>query len=377
MQENSELGFDRPDTATLVIKFSGPFRFQDKIPSFDMVSRELNARDGLKKVKLDGRAITQWDSGCLTFILKIKKSCADAGVEVDVSLLPDGVRRLLHLAETVPERQGARRQDHKDSFLTTLGNVFLAAGENVKATLSFIGEVVIAVGNLIRGKAQFRKSDFWTIVQECGAEALPIVTLISVLVGMILSFLGAVQLKMFGAEIYVADLVGIGMVREMGALMTGIIMAGRTGAAFAARLGTMQVNEEIDALRTMGFSPMEFLVLPRMLALIFMMPLLCIYANFLGMIGGAIIGITMLDLTPIQYYTQTINAITMSAILSGLIKSVMFGILVALSGCMQGIHCGRSASAVGDATTRAVVSAIVYIVVVDSLMSIIYTMIGF
>lgn len=206
---------------------------------------------------------------------------------------------------------------------------------------------------------------------------MPIISLISLLVGMILAFLGSVQLKMFGAEVFVADAVAVGMVREMGALMTGIIMAGRTGAAFAARLGTMQVNEEVDALQTMGFSPMEFLVLPRALALILMMPLLAIYANVLGILGGAIVGILMLDLTPVQYYLQTVGSINLQAIVSGLIKSSVFGVLVAVSGCMQGIRCGRSASAVGEATTAAVVNAIVYIVVADSIISIIYVLTGF
>ena len=194
---------------------------------------------------------------------------------------------------------------------------------------------------------------------------------------MILAFLGSVQLKLFGVEIFIADAVAIGMAREMGALMTGILMAGRTGAAFAARLGTMQVNEEIDALRTLGFSPMEFLVLPRVLALVLMMPLLTIYADLLGILGGAAVGIGMLDLSPAQYYHQTVNAIDARAILAGLVKSAVFGVLVAFSGCLQGIRCGRSASAVGEATTAAVVNAIVYIVVADALLSVIYVVTGF
>jgi phospholipid/cholesterol/gamma-HCH transport system permease protein len=182
---------------------------------------------------------------------------------------------------------------------------------------------------------------------------------------------------MFGAEIFIANGVAVGMVRVMGPLMTAIIMAGRTGAAFAAQLGTMQVNEEVDALQTMGFSPMEFLVLPRALALIIMMPLLTIYANVVGIIGGAIIGILMLDLTPMQYYLQTIGAIDIRSVASGLINSSVFGVLVAISGCMQGIRCGRSASAVGEATTAAVVNAIVYIVVANSIISVIQTITGF
>ena len=216
---------------------------------------------------------------------------------------------------------------------------------------------------LLVGKARFRRSDLGLIIQDCGVKALPIVSLISFLVGLILAFMGAVQLQLFGAQIYVADMVGIAMVREMGAMMTGIIMAGRTGAAFAAQLGTMQVNEEIDALTTLGISPMEFLVLPRMLALILMMPLLCLYSNLMGILGGFLVGVGMLDITPMQYFIETQAAVDLTNIALGVFKGVVYGIMIALAGCLQGMQCGRSASAVGAAATSAVVSAIVLIVV--------------
>jgi phospholipid/cholesterol/gamma-HCH transport system permease protein len=205
---------------------------------------------------------------------------------------------------------------------------------------------------------------------------LPIVSLISLLVGLILAFVGAIQLKMFGAQVYVASLVGIAMVRVMGAIMTGIIMAGRTGASFAAQLGTMQVNEEIDALKTMGFSPMEFLVLPRMLALIVMMPLLCVYADLMGMLGGFLVGVGMLDLGVMEYYNMTKVTVKLSYLWIGLSYGAVFGALVALSGCMRGMQCGRSASAVGDATTSAVVTGIVSIIVATAIITIIYSVLG-
>jgi phospholipid/cholesterol/gamma-HCH transport system permease protein len=181
---------------------------------------------------------------------------------------------------------------------------------------------------------------------------------------------------MFGAQIYVANLVGVGMAREMGAMMTGIIMAGRTGAAFAAQIGTMQVNEEIDALQTMGISPMDFLVMPRMIALIVMMPLLCLYANLMGILGGMFVGMTMLDISFAQYLEQTRSAIDMTDFSLGLVKSVVFGIIVAMSGCLRGIQCGRSSTAVGNAATSAVVTGIVLIVIFDSLLTVIYSILG-
>jgi len=195
-------------------------------------------------------------------------------------------------------------------------------------------------------------------------------------VGLILAFVGAVQLMMFGAQIFVADLVGIAMLRVMGAIMVGIIMAGRTGAAFAAQLGTMQVNEEIDALRTLGISPMEFLVLPRMIALIIMMPLLCVYADLMGILGGMIVGVGMLDISMVQYYQQTRAALNLNHFWIGLFQAGVFGVLVALAGCLRGIQCGRSASAVGDAATSAVVTGIVSIVVATAIITVICNVLG-
>ena len=189
------------------------------------------------------------------------------------------------------------------------------------------------------------------------------------LVGLILAFVGAIELKMFGAQIFVADVVGIGMVRIMGAIMTGIIMAGRTGASFAAQIGTMQVNEEIDALQTLGISPMEFLVLPRMVALIVMMPLLCLYADLMGIVGGIVVGTGMLDLSLTEYLNRTREAVTMTHLWIGLFHSAVFGVLVAMAGCLRGMQCGRSASAVGEATTSAVVTSIVAIVVATAVIT--------
>jgi phospholipid/cholesterol/gamma-HCH transport system permease protein len=242
--------------------------------------------------------------------------------------------------------------------------------------VTFLGESTIALGNFFVGKAKFRRSDLWLTVQQCGVDALPIVTLISFLVGLIFAFVGAVQLAMFGAQIFIANLVGIAMAREMGAIMTGIIMAGRTGAAFAAQIGTMQVNEEVDALITMGVSPMEFLVVPRMLALIVMMPLLCMYANLVGILGGLVVGVGMFDISFVQYLEQTRLALNLTHFGLGIFKSAVFGVLVAIAGCLQGMECGRSASAVGDAATSAVVTSIVLIVVTDGFFAVITNIIG-
>ena len=191
-----------------------------------------------------------------------------------------------------------------------------------------------------------------------------------------MAFVGAVQLQKFGAEIFVADLVGLAMVREMGALMAAIVMTGRTGASFAAQLGNMRVSEEIDALETMGIRPIDFLVVPRLIALILVMPLLCMYANVIGIIGGYLVGVLMLDMSTHQYITQTFKAMSLNDLFSGEIKSIFFGMVVAASGCFYGIHCGQSSAAVGRAVTRSVVTGITFIIVVDAVFAVIFHILG-
>lgn len=372
--DSEKIRLESVDPATARLDLAGTWR--GPAAAGEILDR-IGKQAGLKRLVLHDAGIAEWDSGLLTFIRALGAIARSRAAELDVSGMPEGVRRLLRLAEAVPERKDAERGPESVSLLARVGGHAINAHAEFKASVSFLGELAQAFYALARGRAVFRRVDFARVLEECGPAALPIISMISVLVGMILAFLGSVQLRMFGAEIYIANAVGVGMVREMGALMTGIIMAGRTGASFAARLGTMQVNEEIDALRTMGFSPVEFLVLPRAAALMIMMPLLAIYANFFGMLGGGLVGVLMLDLTATQYFRQTVNSITINGVLAGLIKSSVFGALVAYSGCMRGMRCGRSAAAVGEATTAAVVSAIVYIVVADAILSVIYTIIKF
>lgn len=289
--------------------------------------------------------------------------------------LPDNLRGLLELALAVPEEGDAKHSDHAPSFLGRLGSLSLAVWASIQALLDFTGQTVLSLLRFFTGRARFRASDFWMTLQQCGVEALPIVALISFLIGVILAFVGNVQLTNFGANVFVANLVGIAMVREMGVVMTAIIMSGRTGAAFAAHIGSMKANEEIDALRTFGFNPFDFLVLPRMLALVLMMPLLTVYANIIGILGGMVVGI-LVGITPELYWNQTLIAVDLTNASLGVIKSVFFGVAIAASGCMMGMAAGKSSAAVGQATTRAVVAAITAVVVIDSAFAAIFTMLG-
>jgi phospholipid/cholesterol/gamma-HCH transport system permease protein len=327
-------------------------------------------------LSFEAAGLAAWDSALLPFLLKLKELCDQSQAAFDQTGLPHGVQRLLALATAVPEHAEARREMKRASLLAWLGQSALDMSEATGTLLTFLGQVALAFGQFIRGRARLRTVDLWLIMQQSGAQALPIVSLISFLVGLILAFMGANQLRQFGAQIYVANLVGLSMAREMGAMMTGIIMAGRTGAAFAAQLGTMVVNQETDALVTMGLKPVEFLVIPRMLALMLMVPLLCIYADLVGILGGAVVGVGMLNLGAAQYYQQTLSALHLMDFVVGLIKGTVFGVLIALAGCLRGMQCGRSASAVGAAATSAVVTGIVWIIVSDAVLTVTYDILG-
>ena len=374
--EACELSFDRKADDILLVRLKGSWKIGQKLPSADEVQSRFKTDAGIKQIAFDTQELSGWDSGLLSFLAKIIDQCGENNIPVVQEGLPEGVRKLLQLAFAVPERKGARREDYRESLLARIGASTIKIGRSSVDTLTFIGDAFIASLKFFTGKARYQRSDLILTIQQSGVQALPIVSLISVLVGLILAFIGAVQLMMFGAQIYVANLVAIAMVRVMGAVMVGVIMAGRTGAAFAAQIGTMQVNEEIDALQTLGISPMEFLVLPRMLALILMMPLLCVYADLMGVFGGFIVGVGMLDLTVTQYINQTIAALNLYHFFIGIFHSLVFGVLIALAGCLRGIQCGRSASAVGQATTSAVVTSIVCIVVATSIITVVCNFIG-
>ena len=365
----------RPRVDTLEVRLEGDWLLRGTRTSTAEIDREIADRPP-RRVVYDGSRIGRWDSALLTFLERLEGTLRSASIRSDRTGLPEGVQRLLTLAEAVPEKKGARGGDQKASFLARVGENAVAGWKGAGDFLDFLGQATVALWNLLRMRARMPIADVLLFVQNTGIEALGIVSLISFLVGLILAFVGAVQLKQFGATIYVANLVEIGMAREMGAIMTGIIMAGRTGAAFAAQLGTLKVTEEIDALRTLGIDPVEYLVLPRLIALSLMMPLLCLYSDIVGMIGGAVVGVGMLDITPAQYWQQTLYYASLTQFALGILKAGVFGVLVALSGCLRGMQCGDSASAVGDAATSAVVTSIVLIVVADGIFAVIFEALG-
>ncbi len=361
---------------SLVISLTGDWLLNSNLPGLETVFSRLSQVPKPKSVAFESDTLGEWNTGLVKALIAIVQNARANTVEIDDSGLPNGAQRLVSMAFAVEERQGARRVFKRKNFLEQVGESVTAGLAGGRELLTFTGEIVLSCGRFLRGKATFQRSDVTQYIQEAGIEALPIVSLICFLIGMIFAFVGVIQLESFGAGIYTADLVAVAMVREMSAIMTGIIMAGRTGAAYAAQIGTMKVNEEIDALTTLGMHPIDFMVTPRVFALILMMPLLTVYASLMGIMGGALVGLSMLDVTLQQYVAQTLSAVHLNSLFGGLFKSIVYGILIALVGCQQGMACGNSAMAVGQCTTKAVVMGIVLIVASASILTVIYINLG-
>jgi len=373
-ETTANLDFQRNGGA-LILSLSGPWKYGERLPDFGDVESQFRDKPP-SRVKFETEGVSGWDSALMTFLQKVGDLAQVTKTEMDTSGLPDGAEGLLKLATAVPKKEGTGRDGKREGCLALLGNATIGLFKEIYEIMEFTGECTLSLMRFFTGRARFRWRDLWLTVQQTGVEALPIVALINFLVGVILAFVGAVQLQKFGADVYVADLVGLAMVREMGAIMTGIIMCGRTGAAFAASLGSMKVSEEIDALKTLGISPMDFLVLPRMLALGLMMPMLVLFADLIGIVGGALIGTSMLDVTMQQYINRTIAAIDIPNFSTGIIKGVVIGVIVAGSGCLRGMQCGSSSAAVGLATTSAVVTGITLIIVADAIFAVIFNILG-
>jgi phospholipid/cholesterol/gamma-HCH transport system permease protein len=321
-------------------------------------------------VRLLWGRVEAWDSGLLLFFVEVGRWCAAAGIPCNDEALPAQVRTLF--AQLAASNAAAAPRDRQVDFLACVGLATWQVGKNARDILRFVGECVLGMVELIRRPAKFRWRDCLDQMQQCGAMALPIVSLISFLIGLTLAYQASEELRRFGGDIYVADLVGLSMVREMGPMMAAVILAGRTGAAFAATLGNMQANEEIDALRTLGISPVNFLVLPRILALGLMTPLLVLYANAVGIVGGMLVARGILQIPPSAYWIEMQSMVGLTDINAGLIKAVTFGLLIGLSGCLRGLQAERSAAGVGRAATSAVVTAVLLLVVADALFAVLF-----
>lgn len=318
-------------------------------------------------VRLDLSGVIQLDSAGAAMLLHLRRELQERNSTLAIFGANEEVGRFLHLFDfdrlSKPEPAALRRTPH---FFELAGEFLLEAGDDLSRMLRFIGSLTLSLFSNLRHPGRIRWGEVAYLMQQSGAEALPIIALLSLLIGLVTAFSSAVQLRQFGANIFIADLVGIGMTRELGPLITAIILTGRSGSAFAAEIGTMKISEELDALTVMGIKPIQYLILPRMIAVMLVMPFLTLFADFFGILGGIIISIAGLDLTLVAFMNQLQQAIGLSDVFTGVFKAFVFGVLVAGVGCHRGLETRGGALSVGRSTTSSVVSGIFLIVVADS-----------
>ncbi len=319
-----------------------------------------------KKIQIKNDGIEKWDTDFIVSLYAQLKQIDPKNITT--YHLPKNMEQLIRLAFQTQTKPQTEKQN-KETFLEYLGDKGLYIYRRFHLGVLFVLKWLAGCGRQITGKAVYRSKDFWMTLADCGPKAVLIVSLISFMVGLILAFVGALQLKTFGAQIYVASLVTIGMTRIMGAIMTGIIMAGRTGSSYAASIGTMQVNEELDALKTMGVSPTDFLVLPRTNALLLSMPILVLISDIMGILGGCFVCVLFWQIPLSEYIKYTISSFDLTNFLVGIFHGLVFAVVIALCGCYFGLTCGRNADSVGRATTNAVVFAIVWMIAMTGLIT--------
>jgi phospholipid/cholesterol/gamma-HCH transport system permease protein len=337
---------------------------------------ELPATEVVGAVRVHADGLRSWDAPLASALWHQIEPFARRGADVDLQALPEGLQQILALALDTPPPATAAPAATRGR-VARLGARVTAWWALRRKTLTFFGEVLLSLGRWLRGRSDMRASDLAWQIEQTGPRSLPIVALVCFLVGLIVAYMGAAQLQRFGAQNYIADLVTVGVVREVAALLVGIVLAGRVGAAFAAQIGSMRANEEVDALATMGVNPVDFLVLPRVLALLIVGPMLTAFGALVGMAVGWLVAVGIYGVTPLEYVYASAQAITLPHVVVGLIKGTTYSVLVALAGCLQGMAAGRSAQAVGDATTASVVQAIVWIVVVASALTVVFQRLDF
>lgn len=360
----------REEGKALEVTLGGDWQLTEPRPAWRAI---LGGRNP-ERVRLKDGGLGTWDCSLALFVFEAQKWCRATGSYCELEALPPKLQMLAGQLDSAEKTSVPF--DRTPNFLIYVGNATTDTLGKLSEISHFVGECVLAANQALRVPAKFRWRDCLREMQQCGAMALPIVSLISFLVGVTLAYVAAVLLRQFGADIYVADLIGKAMLREMGALMTAVVLSGRTGAAFAATLGNMRANEEIDALETLGIAPVQFLVLPRMLALALMMPLLALYSNALGIIGGMVVAAGLLDIPPTAYWVEMLTVVTTTDIWVGLIKASTFGFIIGLAGCLRGLQAERSAAGVGHAATSAVVTSVLFITIADAIFAVLFNAVG-
>jgi phospholipid/cholesterol/gamma-HCH transport system permease protein len=354
----------RIDGTNMVLFLSGEWTAHDDV-SRKRVTDSLLQRSNIHALRFDSSNLGRWDSSLLVFLSSLREASRRRHIVFDQTGLPPAARRLLALLPAAPPESVVLLRN--DGIAERVGIKAIGIWSDLIGITTLIGETILRTGAAVRGRARTRIVDLLACIEDAGIAALPMVALVNILVGGIVAFVGGIQLRRLGAEIYVADLIGVTEVREMAPLMTAIVMSGRTGSAYAAEIAAMQGSEEIDALQAIGIPVFDYLILPRVSALATMMPLLCMYAGALGLFGGFAVAVTMMNISAASFVEQLRSAVAGNDILLGLAKSIAFGSWIAIAGCRIGLKAGRSATDVGHAATAAAVSGIVGVIALDAL----------
>jgi phospholipid/cholesterol/gamma-HCH transport system permease protein len=353
---------------TIEVSVRGRWKLGLGIPDAEELAGDLSRTPPVSRLTFDTSELESWDSSLIVFLRRVFELARRRELPVDRAGLPEGVRHLLLLAEAPQVAHPPAPEE--TTRLDRLGSLVVARTRDSFRFLIFLGETGFAFVRALMGRARYRGIDLMTELDAAGVGALGVMAIVGCLLGTILAFVSTVTLRRFGATIYVADAVTIGMVRELGPIITAMVMAGRTGSAYAAQLGTMNVTDEIDAISTMSLPPYEFLVFPRLLALCVMMPPLCVFVDFVGLLAGGLVATSLNNSNFQAYLLESKDAIPLSTFWVGLVKSAVFGAIVAVTGCAEGMRAGKSAAAVGRAATSAVVQALVVIIAADGLFAV-------
>lgn len=366
---------DQDSTRGTTVTLSGSLDIAGVSKVWEKAEKALS---GTGDLVIDLERVDHMDSAGAALVWFIKTTWKQrTGGKISLLGLNPSFKGVMDLTETIPDTTDGEKKPQKPppSFVETRGKNVADQMEKAASFIALVGQITRALIHAFFHPLSVRWKDALLTAERSGVNALPIVTLISFIVGLVMAFQSAMPMKMFGAEIYVANLIGIAMVRELGPLMTAIILAGRSGSAFAAEIGTMKINEEIDALSTMGLDPVRFLMVPRILAAVFITPLLTIFANFVGIMGGSIVLLSM-GYPAVTYYSQVTSFVTWGDFAGGLVKCFVFGILISTAGCIRGIETKSGPGAVGASTTSAVVTGITLIAVFDGIFSVLFYCLG-
>jgi len=355
----------------LVVRLGGAWSLQAGLPSTAELGRALDASPAPRRVRVEESALERWDSGLVVVLGRLEMACADREIELDLARAPLGARRLLEVARgTVAPLAGRVRE--APPLTEAVGLWAIAWGRSLGDKLDFLGSTALALGRMLLGRTRRLGLGFTIALQEAGVGTLPVLALIAFASGGILALLATQQLDRFGALLLAPNLVAIVILRELGALTTGIALAGRLGSANAAELATMVAGEEVDALRTAGVDPFDLLVAPRVLALVLMGPLLVLYANALGLLGSLFVGVGLMDVPAALYLERTRAAMSLEPAIAGLVKGAAFGFVVGMGSCYHGLRRGRTPGAVGKAVQTAVVTAVLGVVVADAVLTLFF-----